>query len=356
MTIDRESLSRPFDSKVIQQREGPGRKMFDYVEWNVVVHRLNDVCGDEGWSFEITDQFVHTNLEGVSDFVVIGTMSIPGLGTRSGIGVQRLAGNYGEDAFKGAKSDCLKVCAVNFGIGLHLYGPDREAGEVASAAGTGTSAPRHSASGQTLARTTTSQDDEEKRVTRPGDPPSEKQIKWLEALLRERQAQGHDVASHLVAVENTKNNRGWQINRATASEWIDDMTKRQQIPVIADDGPKAEITSSVTTVSAAKEKGGVPTDKRARLMVRNDSERTVWTNILRGLDNERETMRQLLHIANLLTEGSDDPVKESWRYELLIDHAPVNGEIVDGIATTAEKFGAMTPDLEDRINAKLAMV
>lgn len=55
--------------------------------------------------------------------IVIGTLSIPGLGSRSEIGVQEMEAGSGADAaYKGAVSDCLKRCALAFGVGLfQLY-------------------------------------------------------------------------------------------------------------------------------------------------------------------------------------------------------------------------------------------
>ena len=55
--------------------------------------------------------------------VVTGTLIIPGLGSRSDTGVQEIQHGSGADsAYKGAVSDCLKRCAMNFGVGLRqLY-------------------------------------------------------------------------------------------------------------------------------------------------------------------------------------------------------------------------------------------
>jgi hypothetical protein len=62
---------------------------------------------------------VHTPLT----CVVYGTLTIPGLGSRSDTGVQVIQHGSGEDsAYKGAVSDALKRCAMNFGVGLRqLY-------------------------------------------------------------------------------------------------------------------------------------------------------------------------------------------------------------------------------------------
>jgi hypothetical protein len=52
-----------------------------------------------------------------------GTLSIPGLGDRFGIGVQEMENGSGADAaYKGAESDAFKRAAMAFGVGLdQLY-------------------------------------------------------------------------------------------------------------------------------------------------------------------------------------------------------------------------------------------
>lgn len=55
--------------------------------------------------------------------IVIGTLTIPGLGSRAGIGAHPLDEGAGEDAaYKSADSDAFKRAAMAFGVGLHqLY-------------------------------------------------------------------------------------------------------------------------------------------------------------------------------------------------------------------------------------------
>jgi hypothetical protein len=102
------------------------------VEGHSVIHRLNEATGNR-WDLSVR----------AIDQMQIGTqtivrahvaLSIPGLGTREHIGVQAVADRSGEDLVKGAITDALKKAATLFGVGLHLYGPDYEAGEVAHAA------------------------------------------------------------------------------------------------------------------------------------------------------------------------------------------------------------------------------
>jgi len=55
--------------------------------------------------------------------VVLGTLTIPGLGSRGGIGTHPIDAGAGEDAaYKSAESDALKRAAMGFGVGLdQLY-------------------------------------------------------------------------------------------------------------------------------------------------------------------------------------------------------------------------------------------
>jgi hypothetical protein len=138
------SLSTPFPDHAIEQRQGGGGKMLSYVATETVIRRLNAVC--PSWSFEITSHFMsHMNHD---ILIVFGQMTIPPLGTRSGTGVQLIQDRSGEDIYKGAASDCLKKCATLFGVGLHLYGPDLEAGELPNPQQQSTTPPQRSSTQQ----------------------------------------------------------------------------------------------------------------------------------------------------------------------------------------------------------------
>lgn len=121
MPVHKAELEKPFPKNALKQRQGGGGKALTYVETHTVIHRLNDAT-ENCWDFKLT------RLDLVGDlYVAIGELTIPGLGTRTGIGVQRVVERAGEDLVKGAASDCLKKCATLFGVGLELYGPDYEA-------------------------------------------------------------------------------------------------------------------------------------------------------------------------------------------------------------------------------------
>lgn len=123
MTVDLDILTRPFPESAIKQREGGGGRMLDYVEGHTVIHRLNEATGND-WSLEVK------KLEFRSDLTIAHVaLTLPGLGTREHIGIQEVRGAAG-DLTKGAITDAIKKAATLFGIGLELYGPDYEAGEV----------------------------------------------------------------------------------------------------------------------------------------------------------------------------------------------------------------------------------
>lgn len=344
------SLAAEFPSNKVQPKTGRGGKTFKYISHGLVTERLNHV--DPNWSSQMVTEHIYYDDDkrphcgAVTIALTIGSVTRVETGGPQNItGSEKFPYNFA-DEMKNAYSDALKRAAMRFGVALSMWEDliESEGDEDANPNQTYAESRQYQSEPGYAPERTTSSDGEEKRVTRPGDPPSERQLKWLEDLLDARQKAGENVASQMVAVKNTRDNRGWRLTRAMASEWIDEMTKRNAIPSI----PEGSI------VVPTSESGGIPTDKRARLMVRNDVEKTVWTNIIKGLDKERETYRELLHIANIMTEGSDDPASEGWRYETLAQHAPLNGEIIDGIAMTASRFGASTPELEEVVAQRFA--
>lgn len=119
-----DALAEPFPTPAIMRRPLPGsNKQFDYVSGNTVINRLNAVCGDGGWSFELIGQPWEIQ-KGV--IACIGSMEIPGLGRRQHVGVVRVTNNMGEDMYKTCATDALKKCASLFGVAKDLYGPDYE--------------------------------------------------------------------------------------------------------------------------------------------------------------------------------------------------------------------------------------
>lgn len=123
-------LGEPFPDHAVKQRKGGGGQMLSYISGDTIIRRLNHVAG--AWDFRITA--TDWRPFGTDMLIVVtGDLTIPGLGTRAGIGVQVVRERGGEDLVKGAQTDSLKKAAVSFGVGLELYGPDLEAGEVPAA-------------------------------------------------------------------------------------------------------------------------------------------------------------------------------------------------------------------------------
>ncbi len=133
-----EALGKPFPKTAIKQRRGGGGKSLSYVETHTVIHRLNSATNGD-WSFHIRDVQWRNDV-----LMVQGELTIPGLGTRSGFGVQQVVERAGEDLVKGAASDALKKCATLFGVALELYGSDYEANVPPQAPQTARNAPKPS--------------------------------------------------------------------------------------------------------------------------------------------------------------------------------------------------------------------
>lgn len=130
--IDKDRLTDPFPRSAIKQRQAGGGRMLDYVEGHTVIHRLNDAT-DNCWDMEVKD-ITSKDVGGSTLMIARVALTIPSLGTREALGVQLVHERAGEDLVKGCLTDALKKAATLFGVGLELYGPDYEAGEVAAQA------------------------------------------------------------------------------------------------------------------------------------------------------------------------------------------------------------------------------
>lgn len=118
--MDIERLMRPFEGAQIRQRPGPGRKPLDYVSGTDVIRRLLDSTENRfSWKVEKLELMVQETQNGpVYIWVVQGTLSLPEMGVRSGIGTHPADSL---EAPKAAETDAFKRAAVKFGVGLHLY-------------------------------------------------------------------------------------------------------------------------------------------------------------------------------------------------------------------------------------------
>jgi hypothetical protein len=123
-------LMEPFPVDVIEEKNG-----LLYIPHEIIRDRLISATGNQfDWSI---DQVLFRD-DGVTrrpndrntgeprrplSMIVIGTLTIPGLGARAGIGAHPLDEGSGEDAaYKSAESDAVKRAAMAFGVGLRqLY-------------------------------------------------------------------------------------------------------------------------------------------------------------------------------------------------------------------------------------------
>lgn len=128
-------LLKPFPTSAIKPH--PNNPKLSYVEGHTYIHKIIDAT-DNTWDWKIIRQDFHPyGATGKGNarllITVIGELTIPGLGTRAGMGVQVVtADTGGEDMWKGAITDAIKGAAKLFGVGLELYGPDYGAGEIES--------------------------------------------------------------------------------------------------------------------------------------------------------------------------------------------------------------------------------
>ncbi len=113
-------LKEPFPPEALKTRKGAGNRSFTYIEGHAVINRLNAVTGGR-WDLQVL------KIWDVGDLMLAQVkLSIPGLGEREHIGVQKVDPKAGEDIVKGVITDALKKAATLFGVGLYLYGSDYE--------------------------------------------------------------------------------------------------------------------------------------------------------------------------------------------------------------------------------------
>lgn len=116
---DKQLLARPFDPETIRQRPGSGRTMFDYVPGGDVIARVIQATDNAfGWTVDHVELMQQNE---AAYWVVRGTLTIPELGSRDGLGTHPAES---VDAPKAAETDAFKRAAVKFGVALHLYTDD----------------------------------------------------------------------------------------------------------------------------------------------------------------------------------------------------------------------------------------
>lgn len=117
--VNLDILTRPFPKEAVMSRK-VGNNYLWYVPGHAIIRRLNESSGNQ-WSFKVLD------INQMGDIMTATVeLTLPGLGSRQHIGVQRMINNGGEDLVKGAITDGLKKAATLFGVALELYGEDVE--------------------------------------------------------------------------------------------------------------------------------------------------------------------------------------------------------------------------------------
>jgi hypothetical protein len=203
-TTDLSVLTAPFPAAAIKQRQGGGGRMLDYVEGHSVINRLNAATGNH-WDFMV-DRF------DIQDGLAIAfvTLSLPGLGTRQHIGVQKVSTGGGEDMVKGCVTDALKKAATLFGVGIELYGVDYETGT--------DNTPQHSGNGGQYHQPQQYQD-------RPASNGNSGSLTDVPGSLSEKQGKMIFAVSRKLGMDDAKVKAS--IQRAYGVEHVDDLSKAQ---------------------------------------------------------------------------------------------------------------------------------
>lgn len=123
-----DDLRAPFPASAIETKDNKRYISHDYIRDRVIEATCNrfdwDVTGVEYRADGLANRTDKQTKErfAATVMIVTGTLTIPGLGRRHGLGVQVLENNMGEDGYKMAESDAFKRAAMAFGVGLkQLY-------------------------------------------------------------------------------------------------------------------------------------------------------------------------------------------------------------------------------------------
>ncbi len=115
------------DPSWIKQRDTGYGKKLDYIEGARVIEILNTAF-DYQWSFEIIDSQIiqaepHRDAPQGKYVLVLGKLTVPGLGVKMAYGSKIIVGKTSEQesVHKAAMTDALKKCATLFGVAKELY-------------------------------------------------------------------------------------------------------------------------------------------------------------------------------------------------------------------------------------------
>lgn len=113
-------LRADFPTENLLHKKGGGGNWLTYVTFERIWDRLSSCCPAFTW--EVKSLQVQGDGKD-SLWVCIGTLTIPELGSRDGVGTDKVwKGQYpSEEAAKAAATDAFKRACVLFGIGIGLY-------------------------------------------------------------------------------------------------------------------------------------------------------------------------------------------------------------------------------------------
>jgi len=138
-----QALGQPIDPALVSQREGSGRKLYDYLKGHVVIEQANRIFGYGAWGYELVGDVTLRRIETVNartgEVTVTQGYSAPvrvtvaGALPRTDIGVHPVKDDTidGHDtAMKGAVTDGLKRAFRGFGeqFGNSFNGDDSQLG------------------------------------------------------------------------------------------------------------------------------------------------------------------------------------------------------------------------------------
>ncbi len=112
-----EQLSRDFGPEAIRQKKGQGGRLMDYVSHGMVTKRLNDV--DPDWQCEMVERWITDTNGTLNCRGGVMRLTVGGVTREEAGGPARLTTLA--DDLKNTYSDCLKRCAMRFGVALSLW-------------------------------------------------------------------------------------------------------------------------------------------------------------------------------------------------------------------------------------------
>ena len=112
-----DALSKPFGHEAIRQKRGQGGRTMDYVSHGMVTKRLNDIAPD--WTAEMVERYVVETDGKLHCLGGVMRLTIGGVTHEEAGGPARLTSLA--DDLKNTYSDCLKRCAMRFGVALDLW-------------------------------------------------------------------------------------------------------------------------------------------------------------------------------------------------------------------------------------------